>query len=160
TSRPPSPRASSAPTTSAPAAWCGTGTPATPSGPRRWGRARPIPGTRPTAGRCSAPTRISAWSTSPWATSRPTSGAAAATRRLRWAFQTVHHDLWDMDVPAQPSLIDLDLADGRVPALVAPTKQGDLYVLDRRDGTPIVPVEEVAAPRGAAPGDATSPTQP
>ncbi|WP_312289832.1 outer membrane protein assembly factor BamB family protein, partial [Stutzerimonas nitrititolerans] len=57
-----------------------------------------------------------------------------ATGRLRWEFQTVHHDLWDMDVPAQPSLVDIQTAEGLVPALVAPTKQGDIYVLDRRSG--------------------------
>jgi len=83
-----------------------------------------------------------------------------ATGRLRWEFQTVHHDLWDMDVPAQPSLVDIQTADGLVPALVAPTKQGDIYVLDRRSGEPILPVREVPAPQGAADGDWTAPTQP
>ena len=82
------------------------------------------------------------------------------TGRLRWEFQTVHHDLWDMDVPAQPSLVDIQTADGMVPALVAPTKQGDIYVLDRRSGEPVLPVEEVPAPQGAAEGDWTAPTQP
>lgn len=83
-----------------------------------------------------------------------------ATGRLRWEFQTVHHDLWDMDVPAQPSLVDIQTAEGLVPALVAPTKQGDIYVLDRRSGEPILPVREVPAPQGAADGDWTAPTQP
>lgn len=83
-----------------------------------------------------------------------------ATGRLRWVYQTVHHDLWDMDVPAQPSLVDIDTAGGRVPALVQPTKRGDLYVLDRRTGAPIVPAPEKPVPQGAAPGDRTSPTQP
>ena len=81
--------------------------------------------TRPTAGRSPASTRRWAWSTCRWATSRPTSGAAIAapavekysssvvaldlaTGQVRWVFQTVHHDLWDYDVPAQPSLVDLD----------------------------------------------------
>jgi quinoprotein glucose dehydrogenase len=76
--------------------------------------------------------------------------------QLRWVRQTVHHDLWDMDVPAQPVLLDID---GR-PALVGPTKQGDLYVLDRRTGEPIIPVKEIPAPTGAIPEDFTSPTQP
>ena len=76
--------------------------------------------------------------------------------QLRWVRQTVHHDLWDMDVPAQPVLLDID---GR-PALVGPTKQGDLYVLDRRTGEPIIPVKEIPAPSGAIPEDFTAPTQP
>ncbi|MDC9832790.1 glucose/quinate/shikimate family membrane-bound PQQ-dependent dehydrogenase [Rhizobium binxianense] len=84
-----------------------------------------------------------------------------ATGQLRWVRQTVHHDLWDMDVPAQPVLIDLTKQDGTVvPALVGPTKQGDLYVLDRRSGEPIIPVKEIPAPDGAVTGDHTSPTQP
>ncbi|MBX5157162.1 glucose/quinate/shikimate family membrane-bound PQQ-dependent dehydrogenase [Rhizobium sp. NZLR8] len=84
-----------------------------------------------------------------------------ATGQLRWVRQTVHHDLWDMDVPAQPALIDLTKPDGSVvPALVGPTKQGDLYVLDRRSGEPIIPVKEIPAPDGAVSGDHTSPTQP
>lgn len=83
-----------------------------------------------------------------------------ATGQLRWVRQTVHHDLWDMDVPAQPTLIDITTAAGLVPALVGPTKQGDLYVLDRRSGEPIIPVKEVPAPGGAVEGDHTSPAQP
>jgi len=80
---------------------------------------------------------------------------------LRWVRQTVHHDLWDMDVPSQPVLFDLTKADGTViPALVGPTKQGDIYVLDRRTGEPIVPIREVPAPGGAIPEDFTAPTQP
>lgn len=82
------------------------------------------------------------------------------TGQVRWSFQTVHHDLWDMDVPAQPSLIDLQTDRGIVPALVQPTKQGDIYVLDRRTGEPVLPVEEVPAPGGAIEPDRASPTQP
>ncbi|TGP18001.1 membrane-bound PQQ-dependent dehydrogenase, glucose/quinate/shikimate family, partial [Mesorhizobium sp. M1D.F.Ca.ET.234.01.1.1] len=82
------------------------------------------------------------------------------TGQLRWVRQTVHHDLWDMDVPAQPTLVDITTQGGVVPALVGPTKQGDLYVLDRRTGEPIIPVKEVAAPGGAIEGDHASPTQP
>ncbi|MBX4963911.1 glucose/quinate/shikimate family membrane-bound PQQ-dependent dehydrogenase [Rhizobium binae] len=84
-----------------------------------------------------------------------------ASGQLRWVRQTVHHDLWDMDVPAQPALIDLTKPDGSVvPALVGPTKQGDIYVLDRRSGEPIIPIKEIPAPGGAVSGDHTSPTQP
>lgn len=83
-----------------------------------------------------------------------------ATGRMRWVFQTVHHDLWDYDVPSQPTLVDLTIAGATVPALVQPTKQGELFVLDRRDGRPIHPVTEVPAPGGAVKGDRTAPTQP
>lgn len=82
------------------------------------------------------------------------------TGAVRWVRQTVHHDLWDMDVPAQPVLIDITKDGKTIPALVGPTKQGDIYVLDRRTGEPIVPVKEVPAPTGAIPEDFTSPTQP
>lgn len=83
------------------------------------------------------------------------------TGEVRWVRQTVHHDLWDMDVPAQPSLLDITRQDGTtVPALVGPTKQGDIYVLDRRTGEPVIPVTEVEAPTGAIPEDFTAPTQP
>lgn len=83
------------------------------------------------------------------------------TGQVRWVRQTVHHDLWDMDVPAQPVLLDITKEDGTsVPALVGPTKQGDIYVLDRRTGEPIIPIKEVPAPGGAIPEDFTAPTQP
>lgn len=83
-----------------------------------------------------------------------------ATGRVRWHFQTVHHDLWDYDVPSQPSLLDLQISGEQVPVLVQPTKQGDLYVLDRRNGRPVVPVAEIPVPQGAAEGDYTAATQP
>jgi quinoprotein glucose dehydrogenase len=83
-----------------------------------------------------------------------------ATGQMRWVFQTVHHDLWDYDVPSQPSLIDLNIGGQNIPALVQPTKQGELYVLDRRTGQPALPVTEKPAPQGAAKGDTTAPTQP
>jgi quinoprotein glucose dehydrogenase len=83
-----------------------------------------------------------------------------ATGKLRWVFQTVRHDLWDRDVPSQPSLIDLTLDGKVVPALVLPTKQGDLYVLDRRNGQPILPVRAVPVPASKIPGEFAAPTQP
>lgn len=82
------------------------------------------------------------------------------TGQLKWVQQFVHHDLWDMDVPAQPVLVDLTHDGQNVPALVAPTKQGDIYVLDRRTGDPIFPIKELPAPGGAVEGDHTAPTQP
>ena len=81
------------------------------------------------------------------------------TGKLRWNYQFTHHDLWDMDVGSQPTLLDMKTADGVKPALIQPTKQGSLYVLDRRDGKPIVPIQEVPAPTGAVEGDHTAPTQ-
>ena len=85
----------------------------------------------------------------------------ASTGKLAWFYQTVHHDLWDMDVPAQPTLVTIGDAHGQpVPAIYAPTKTGDIFVLDRRTGVPIVPAPEKAVPQSAAKGDWTSPSQP
>ncbi|WP_213875070.1 glucose/quinate/shikimate family membrane-bound PQQ-dependent dehydrogenase [Pseudomonas sp. dw_358] len=81
------------------------------------------------------------------------------TGKVRWNYQFTHHDLWDMDVPAQPTLIDMKTADGIKPALIQPTKQGSLYVLDRRTGAPIIPIDEVKVPGGAVEGDHSAPTQ-
>ena len=83
-----------------------------------------------------------------------------ATGAPRWVYQTVHHDLWDMDLGAQPTLVDLDMPEGRVPALVQATKTGDLFVLDRRTGEPVHPAPEQPVPQGAAEGDWTAETQP
>ncbi len=84
----------------------------------------------------------------------------AETGDARWTFQTTHHDLWDLDVASQPTLVDV-VRDGRtVPALLQPTKRGQLFLLDRTTGLPIADVEERAVPQGAAPGDWLSSTQP
>ena len=83
------------------------------------------------------------------------------TGEARWVQQFVHHDLWDMDTPAQPTLLDLDTNDGIQPALVVPTKQGDVYVLNRATGEPIVPIKERDAPQGyLIAGEHAAPTQP
>ncbi len=82
------------------------------------------------------------------------------TGKRVWSYQTVHHDLWDMDLPSQPTLVDLQTATGIVPAIIQPAKTGNLFVLDRRTGVAIVPAPERAVPQGAAPGDHVSPTQP
>jgi quinoprotein glucose dehydrogenase len=82
------------------------------------------------------------------------------TGKRVWSYQTVHHDLWDMDLPAQPTLIDLPTANGVVPAVLQPTKTGNLFVLDRRTGQPIVPAPERPVPQGAAPGDHVAASQP
>ncbi|WP_448501222.1 pyrroloquinoline quinone-dependent dehydrogenase [Sphingomonas sp.] len=84
----------------------------------------------------------------------------AATGRLVWAQQLIHHDIWDYDTPAQPTLIDLPHNGALVPALVQPTKQGYVFVFDRRDGRPLFPIDEVPVPQGGVPGERLSPTQP
>jgi quinoprotein glucose dehydrogenase len=85
----------------------------------------------------------------------------AGTGVPRWHFQTVHHDVWDYDVPAQPTLFDWPGPDGPVPALAQATKLGHLFLLDRRTGEPLLPVEERPVPQeGAVPGETLSPTQP
>jgi len=83
------------------------------------------------------------------------------TGQARWVQQFVHHDLWDMDTPAQPSLIDLKTDKGVEPALVVPTKQGDVYVLNRATGEPILPIKERPASQNhLIKGEHASPTQP
>jgi quinoprotein glucose dehydrogenase len=85
----------------------------------------------------------------------------ASSGKLAWFYQTVHHDLWDMDLPSQPTLADIPARDGGiVPVVYAPTKTGNLFVLDRRSGALVVPAPERPVPQGAAPGDRSSPTQP
>lgn len=78
----------------------------------------------------------------------------------RWHFQTVHHDLWDFDVPAQPVLFDMPTGSGTTPAVAVPTKQGQIFVLDRRTGEPLTGIEERPVPQGDLPGETYSPTQP
>src|SRR4051812_35767716 len=84
----------------------------------------------------------------------------AETGELVWSFQTVHHDVWDYDVPAQPTLARIDTGDGLRDVVIQPTKQGFLFVLDRDTGKPVWPVEERSVPQGGAEGEALSPTQP
>src|SRR5947209_4326571 len=79
---------------------------------------------------------------------------------LAWSFQTVHHDVWDYDVPAQPTLARIDTGDGLRDVVIQPTKQGFLFVLDRDSGKPVWPVEERAVPQGGVAGELLSPTQP
>jgi membrane-bound PQQ-dependent dehydrogenase (glucose/quinate/shikimate family) len=84
----------------------------------------------------------------------------AATGRLVWYYQTVHHDLWDYDLPAQPVLFTWRGEGRPVPAVAVITKMGFVFVLDRRTGRPLFPVEERAVPQSDVPGEATWPTQP
>ncbi|MGE0004296.1 MAG: membrane-bound PQQ-dependent dehydrogenase, glucose/quinate/shikimate family [Parvibaculaceae bacterium] len=77
-----------------------------------------------------------------------------------WRFQTVHYDLWDYDLGSQPSLVSLPSKGASVPALILPSKQGEIYVLDRRTGKPLFPVEERKVPSGGVEPGRLSPTQP
>ena len=81
----------------------------------------------------------------------------SATGAVRWHFQTVHHDLWDYDVAAQPVLYTT--RDGR-PALIQATKLGQVFLLDALSGTPLFPVEERPVPPSTVPGETAAPTQP
>lgn len=82
------------------------------------------------------------------------------TGELGWAFQTVHHDVWDYDVPAQPTLARIDPGSGPRDVVIQGTKTGFVFVLDRDTGQPVWPVEERMVPQGGAAGEQLSPTQP
>jgi quinoprotein glucose dehydrogenase len=81
----------------------------------------------------------------------------ASTGAFVWGFQVVHHDLWDYDVAAQPTLIDWK--DG-TPAVVINTKMGHVFVLNRLTGAPLLPIEERRVPQSDIAGEESSPTQP
>jgi len=82
------------------------------------------------------------------------------TGKRKWHFQTVHHGLWDWDLPCAPILFDMDMNGRRVKALAQPTKSAFLFVLNRETGEPIWPIEERPVPQSNVPGEKTSPTQP
>jgi quinoprotein glucose dehydrogenase len=84
----------------------------------------------------------------------------AESGELVWSFQTVHHDVWDYDLPAQPTLSRIDTGEGMRDVVIQPTKQGFVFVLDRDTGKPVWPVEERAVPQGGTEGEQLSPTQP
>jgi glucose dehydrogenase len=84
----------------------------------------------------------------------------AKTGERVWHFQTVHHDLFDYDLPAAPILIDINVGGRPVKALAQVTKHGFLFVLDRATGVPVWPIEERPVPKSTVPGEVTSPTQP
>ena len=85
----------------------------------------------------------------------------AATGKRIWHFQTVHHDLWDRDLPCPPNLMTIKHNGKMVDVVAQPTKDGLLFVLDRETGQPVFPVNEVAVPVSPAlPGESPWPTQP
>jgi glucose dehydrogenase len=84
----------------------------------------------------------------------------ARTGKRIWHFQTVHHDLWDYDLPTAPKLLTIRKDGKEIPVLVQATKQGFVFVLDRRNGKPVWPIEERKVPASDVPGEKASPTQP
>ncbi|HTV55528.1 MAG TPA: pyrroloquinoline quinone-dependent dehydrogenase, partial [Terriglobia bacterium] len=84
----------------------------------------------------------------------------AANGKLVWYYQIVHHDLWDIDLPAQPMLVMLRRAGREIPAVVVVGKAGFVFVFNRLTGKPLFPIEERPVPQSHLPGEATWPTQP
>lgn len=83
----------------------------------------------------------------------------AETGTLNWYFQTVHHDLWDRDIPCQPNLLTVKHSGRRVDAVAQATKDGLVYVLDRDTGESLFPVKEREVPTVGLPGEHPWPTQ-
>ena len=84
----------------------------------------------------------------------------AATGKLKWYRQLVHHDLWDFDLPAAPTLVDVKRNGRTIPALAVITKMSTLFIFDRVTGEPLYGMEERRVPQSTVPGEASSPTQP
>ncbi len=84
----------------------------------------------------------------------------ARTGERQWHFQTVHHDLWDYDLAAPPTLVEIEREGRLIPAVAQATKTGFVFVLDRVTGEPLFPVEERPVPPSDVPGETASPTQP
>ena len=84
----------------------------------------------------------------------------AMTGEVRWYFQTIHHELWDYNLPPAPGLIDLEIDGERIPALAQTGKAGWMFILNRLTGEPVFGVEERPVPAGDVPGEWYSPTQP
>jgi len=84
----------------------------------------------------------------------------ASTGEVVWSFQSVHHDLWDYDMPAQPVLMDVTRDGQKIPAVVQATKMGHVFFFDRTTGVPLFSVEERPVPQSDVPGEVSSPTQP
>lgn len=82
------------------------------------------------------------------------------TGERRWHYQTVHHGLWDYDLPAAPMLFDMQREGSTIKALALPTKSAFLFVLNRETGEPLWPIEERPVPQSESPHEKTSPTQP
>lgn len=84
----------------------------------------------------------------------------AATGKLIWYYQLVHHDLWDYDLPAPPNLLTVDHDGKKVDAVAQITKMGMVFVFNRETGEPLFPIEERPVPASRLPGEEAWPTQP
>src|SRR5262249_38175922 len=84
----------------------------------------------------------------------------AATGKLRWYYQMVHHDVFDYDVDAPPALIEARRNGKKIPAVAEITKMGLLFILDRLTGKPVFGAEERPVPHSDVPGEESWPTQP
>ncbi|MEE2823922.1 MAG: pyrroloquinoline quinone-dependent dehydrogenase [Pseudomonadota bacterium] len=84
----------------------------------------------------------------------------ARTGKRVWHFQMVHHGLWDYDLPAAPTLMDIEVAGKSIQAVAQVTKQGFVFVFDRVTGEPVWPIIETPVPQSSVPGEQASPTQP
>lgn len=84
----------------------------------------------------------------------------ARTGRRLWHFQTVHHDIWDYDLPQAPKLLTLTREGKRIEAVAVATKTGFVFTFDRKTGRPVFPIEERPVPQTDVEGERTSPTQP
>ncbi|MQA89276.1 MAG: PQQ-binding-like beta-propeller repeat protein [Gemmatimonas sp.] len=84
----------------------------------------------------------------------------AETGRRVWHYQLVHHGVWDYDIPAAPTLVDVTVDGRSIPALAQITKQGFVFVFDRGTGEPVWPIVERPVPESTVPGERLSPTQP
>ncbi len=84
----------------------------------------------------------------------------ALTGEMIWSYQTVHHDLWDYDLPSMPTLATVARDGEKIPAVIQATKVGFIFVLNRLTGEPLFPVEERPFPQTDIPGEYSSPTQP
>jgi quinoprotein glucose dehydrogenase len=84
----------------------------------------------------------------------------AQSGKLKWWFQTIHHDLWDSDLPAPPTLVDIKVGGKTIPALAETGKAAFMYILDRTTGKPVFGVKETPVAHADVPGEWYSPTQP
>lgn len=84
----------------------------------------------------------------------------AATGAYRWHYQTIHHDIWDYDLPTAPNLVTIKKEGASIDAVAQPGKTGFIYILDRQTGEPVFPIEERTVPPSTIPGEYSWPTQP
>ena len=84
----------------------------------------------------------------------------ATTGKVKWHFQAVHHDLWDYDIAAQPVPFIQQTSDGDIPGVILATKMGHVFLLNRKTGEPLFPVEMHPAPQGGLTGEVIAAAQP